>query len=288
MKKVLIPITITISILIIFLILIILGVFKSYTKYQDIKYGGNERNTLNLYIPKNYKGNGLILYIHGGAWITGDKEVYDKECIKYAKIGYATATINYRYTSEDVTCMDILDDIDKAVSVIKETSANLGFDLQKMLLTGHSAGAHLSLLYAYKYQYSAKIKPVAVASFAGPTDLLDETYYQNIPDIYKLFSNMIGVNFTKDTIDLVKDKLLEISPISYVNSDTIPTIIAQGELDEIVNVNNGLELEKLLKDNNITYYAYFYPNSTHALENDKEINNEVKDKFNEFINTYLK
>ena len=289
MKKKIIPLIIVLlTLLVLFLVLLFTGVFNTYNKYQDLKYGENERNTLDLYIPKNYKGTGLLLYIHGGAWIAGSKDGYKRDLEKYAKKGIACAAINYRYTSSDVTCNDILDDIDSAVSFIKEKANSYGYTLDKMMLTGHSAGAHLSLLYSYKYQDTSVIKPVAVASFAGPTDLTDSAYYENWDSAYELFSYMIGLSFNSETIDLYKDDLLDISPISYVNSKTIPTIIAQGEKDDIVSLYNGKILENVLKENNVTYYAYYYPNSGHGLDNDKDISKIVNNKFDEFINTYLK
>ena len=289
MKKIIIPITITLLIIISgFIIMYKVGVFNRYDVYNNVKYGEHERNVFDLYLPKNYKEGGLILYIHGGAWIAGSKESYENDMKKYAKKGVACAAINYRYASSEVSCDDILDDIDKAVIKIKEKAKEEGIELDKMMLTGHSAGAHLSLMYAYKYQNTAVIRPVAVASFAGPTDLTDSMYYSNWPTVYELFSYMIGKDFNESTKEDVRDELLHASPISYVNANTVPTIIAQGEMDNIVSLNNGKTLEKVLKDNNVEYYAYYYPNSGHGLEHDRDINKQVYDKFNEFVLKYLK
>ena len=286
-RKIILLISVFLVLTLCFLSLLLLGVFRTYNVYSDVKYGENERNTLDLYIPKKYKKEGLILYIHGGAWIAGDKETYKNDLKKYARKGIACASINYRYASSTVSCFDILEDIDSAINTIYEKASKEGVTLTKMMLTGHSAGAHLSLLYAYKYQETSIIKPVAVASFAGPTDLTEEEYYKNWQSVYELFSYMTGKNVKKYNIEEVKDDLLQVSPISYVTSKSVPTIIAQGEKDNIVSKENAIRLENALENNNVEYYAYYYPNSGHGLENDKKINKQVYAKFDEFVLKYL-
>ena len=81
--------------------------------------------------------------------------------------------------------------------------------------------------------------------------------------------------------------MLNVSPITYVNQNTVPTIIAQGEQDTIVSKENAITLENVLKANNVEYYAYYYPHSGHGLEKDRGMNKQFKDKFNEFIVKYL-
>ena len=287
-KRIIIAIS---SIILFIALLVVISIaFNKYKVdvYENIKYGEHERNVFDLYLPASYEKHGLILYIHGGAWIAGDKESYKSDMQHYAeKEGIACAAINYRYASADTSCYDILDDIDAAVTKIKETAKEHGVELEKMMLTGHSAGAHLSLLYAYKYQNIAAIKPVCVASLAGPTDLTDDLYYQNWPTVYELFSYMIGKNFDENNKEEVKQDLLNVSPITYVNQNSVPTIIAQGEQDTIVSKENAITLENVLKDNNVEYYAYYYPHSGHGLEKDRGMNKQFKDKFNEFIVKYL-
>ena len=63
-------------------------------------YDENERNIYDLYIPyyatkRNNEYNGIILFIHGGSWIGGEKEGMDAFCKIYAQMGYITATMGY-------------------------------------------------------------------------------------------------------------------------------------------------------------------------------------------------
>ena len=142
--------------------------------YADAAYGDEERQILDLYIPKESDGTiGLVLMIHGGAWIAGDKNAYGADMLRYVSedVGLAAAAINYRYLSETVNLHDIIDDIDLALQFIKEKGEENGVTIDKAMLTGTSAGAHLSLLYAYSMKDTAPITPACVVSYCGPTDL---------------------------------------------------------------------------------------------------------------------
>ena len=69
-------------------------------------YEKNERNTYSLYIPysatqRKTENNHIILFIHGGSWIGGDKESLEPFCKIYAQMGYITATLGYTLLDGD-------------------------------------------------------------------------------------------------------------------------------------------------------------------------------------------
>ena len=67
--------------------------------FLDMSYGTHERQVVDLCIPDGASGDiGMVLFIHGGAWIQGDKEGYAEVLNSGASdIGVATAALNYRY-----------------------------------------------------------------------------------------------------------------------------------------------------------------------------------------------
>ena len=148
---------------------------QTYHSYINVSYGTHERNYLDLVIPKGDNvPSGMILYVHGGGWHGGDKEIYTDTLKSNAKRGYISAAINYRYADgKRATCEEILDDIDSALKTVKSICAEKGITVDKVMLTGGSAGGHLSLMYAYARVETAPITPVAVVSYSGPTDLTD-------------------------------------------------------------------------------------------------------------------
>ena len=225
--------------------------------------------------------------------IAGDKDGYEKGIESTASnYGYAAASINYRYIDENTSIHDQLDDIENALAKIKELGAQKGVSINKVLLTGDSAGGHLSLIYAYSRAKTAPITPAAVVSNSGPTDLYDDSFYHNnaIGDeatITTLFSYACGQSFSYDERDTVKDKLLAVSPISYVNESTVPTVINHGMKDSIVPYSNALTLDALLTSFGVTHVLNSYPNSDHDLGNDKENKDIASRLLVEYCEAYL-
>ena len=72
-------------------------------RFTDIAYGSREHNTYDLYLPVDAASKdslALILYVHGGSWIGGDKNEHHGDCYKWVQRGYATATMNYSLLNE--------------------------------------------------------------------------------------------------------------------------------------------------------------------------------------------
>lgn len=267
---------------------------KKCYEYRDLSYGTHERQVLDLNIPKENDGEiGLVLYIHGGGWVGGDKDVYESGIENASeKFGFASAAINYRYISEDIDIHDVLDDIDAALECIKQKGKENGVDINKVLLTGSSAGGHLSLLYAYSRAEAAPIKPAAVVSDCGPTDLADENFFVNnaLGDeefMSLLFSYACGKSFTYAERESARQELLAVSPVSYINENTVPTVINHGVKDSIVPYSNAVSLDAKLTEYGVTHYFNSYPNSDHDLGSDKSNRKLADTLFAEYCNTYL-
>ncbi len=262
--------------------------------YNNLAYGSHERQVMDLYLPEENDGEvGLVLIIHGGGWISGDKGIYrsalDTAC---NDLGYAAASINYRYISETVDMHDIIDDIEAALSKIKETAKSKGIEINKVLLTGSSAGAHLSMLYAYSEKNTAPITPVAVVSNCGPTDFTDEKFYINndLGDeefVSLLFSYACGQRFTYAERATAKEALQAISPLYYVDESTVPTVINHGQKDTIVPYSNATAIVEKFEKYNVPHDFNSYPNSGHELGKDEENIKIADDLLYEYLRTYL-
>ena len=263
--------------------------------FLDMSYGTHERQVVDLCIPYDASGDiGLVLFIHGGAWIAGDKESYEGG-MNYgaSSLGIATASVNYRYISEDVDILDILDDIDAALAKIKEKGNEAGVNINKVLLTGDSAGGHLSLLYAYARKNTAPVTPVAVVSNSGPTDLYDDNFYHNnaLGDeaaISDLMSKACGQRFTYNTKESAKAALYSVSPVSYVSADCVPTVINHGNADSIVPFSNALTLDALLTEYSVEHELNVFNGADHDLGNDDEAKTRADELLFGYIDKYLK
>lgn len=255
----------------------------SYSEYQ-------ERSLLDIAFPKNKKETSLIVYIHGGAWIGGNKGDAVKKFAKEYDDGYAYAALNYRYASEEYHCNDILDDVQTALVKIKDISESKNIHINKVAFFGHSAGGHLSLLYAYKMKNVCPFEIGFVSSLAGPTDLTDTNYLNNsiLKDNYcTLASYMTGKDINETNFNSYSNELLKVSPISYIDK-ACPTIICHGDKDTVVPYSNALILKDKLGENNKTYDFFAYTGSNHDLGNSKGVEKLYQQKFKEYKKLYLK
>ena len=271
------------------------GTEPACQKFFDLSYGTHERQVVDLFIPDDASGDlGLVLFIHGGAWIAGDKESYEGG-MEYGatELGIATASVNYRYISDDVDLLDVLDDIDDALAVIKDKGNEVGVNINKVLLTGDSAGGHLSLLYAYARKNTAPVTPVAVISNSGPTDLYDDNFYHNnaIGDqtvVCDLLSKACGQRFTYDTKESAMTALYSVSPIAYVSADCVPTVINHGTADSIVPFSNAVTLDALLTQYGVEHVLNIYDGADHDLGKDDEAKKKADELLFGYIDRFLK
>lgn len=272
----------------------------NYDLIENVRYGEHERNLVDIAFPENAKGDiDLVLMIHGGGWIGGDKEIYRNEIIEFAQSGVVSASISYRYISDEIHCEDMLDDIDSALKTIKTVAADRGVNIEKVLLTGLSAGGHLSLIYAYSRADSAPVTPAAVVAQSGPADMfsdeaVDAFLYDNEMGSEEFVAGLLSMlcGFKAGVEDRNLQAAIEahrrVSPVCYVNGNTVPTVICHAENDRIVPFCNAVALEKILSENGVEHELVVYPTSGHCLEKDPECQQKTKELTALYIKKYLK
>lgn len=265
---------------------------RYYTDKND------ERQKYDLVFPRGVKGSlGLVLCIHGGGWVEGNKDAYTSSLFRLTEDkGVGAACINYRYVSENVSFDDVLDDISSALAAIKSKAAEYGVNFDKVLLTGISAGGHLSLLYAYTRKKISPIEPVCVVELCGPADLENPYFYSvknrvgasvGVEYFRKIISNGIVFDIDLEYFDKAKNALKKYSPINYVDNNTVPTVLGHGEIDDIVPYQNSLDLNAKLCEYNVKHTFISFPNSNHECEDKKSMSSIMK-LFFEYIDDYLK
>lgn len=115
---------------------------------RDLAYGNEPRQRLDVYLPGTVRGP-ILLFVHGGAWSAGDK----RSPAVLAKIRYWTArgfvvvSTNYRLLPE-AHPLDQARDVARALTLVQRRAPVWGADAAKVVLMGHSSGAHLVALLA--------------------------------------------------------------------------------------------------------------------------------------------
>ncbi len=120
----------------------------------EISYGQAEHQKLDLYLPAG-PPKPLVVYIHGGAWVSGVKESYQQLGRTFAARGVAAAVVDYRLSEAPapVRFPEHARDVARAVAILKERGTALGFDPSRIVLVGHSAGAHIAATLALEPEF---------------------------------------------------------------------------------------------------------------------------------------
>jgi acetyl esterase/lipase len=153
-------------------------------KLADLAYASgppSPAQTLDLYLPAAAPAAAarpvpLLVYFHGGAWVSGDKEQYALLGLSLATQGLAVAIPNYRLSGDgSVRHPAHVQDAAAAVAWLRRHAAAQGLDGDRIVVAGHSAGAYLSALLAFAPAYLAAVgeKPESLRGFIGLEGIYD-------------------------------------------------------------------------------------------------------------------
>ena len=205
-------------------------------RYDDIAYGEYGRyNLLDIYHKKDVTSpQKTIIDIHGGGWTYGDKDVYQHYCMDMAQRGFTVVNFSYRLSPED-PYPAALEDINAVFTWVAENAAAYNIDLDKICVTGDSAGAQLASQYlalltnsAFRRLFSMQIpyeqiKVKAVALNCGCYDMRGRMEAQEDDPFLAYIDKALTENreLTLEQIDTVK----------YINADFPPAYIMSAEYD---------------------------------------------------------
>ena len=138
---------------------------------KDVSYGNESEQRMDVYFPAHAAQAPIIVMVHGGAWRFGDKgavSVVQNKVARWVARGFIFVSVNYRLLPK-ATPLVQAEDVAMALAAIQTKASAWGGDSHKLILMGHSAGAHLVALLAAAPE---KAQPFGVHSWLG-TVLLD-------------------------------------------------------------------------------------------------------------------
>ena len=118
---------------------------------RTIRYGTDERQVVDLYLPAGAGPHPVVLMIHGGCW----SAPWDRTLMNWAsddlrRRGIAVWNIDYRVIEGGNGYPHVFDDTFAAIQSLSGHAHEFGLDLNRVVAVGHSAGGHLALWYAAK------------------------------------------------------------------------------------------------------------------------------------------
>jgi acetyl esterase/lipase len=243
-------------------------------KHCHIAYSdAGKRNLLDIYQPDEPREGGfpVLLQVHGGAWMIGEKEQQAKPLMYHmAQRGWVCVAINYRLSPRAVFPAHIID-VKKAIAWIREHIREYGGNPDFIAITGGSAGGHLSSL--------AALTPNRTEWQPGFEDV--DTGVQAAVPFYGVydFRDRHGIRPEMSMGDLLADKVLKCSPddnpqlwdagspLSHVSADAPPMFVLQGTHDSLVWVEEARVFVEALQDVSTQPVAYAeLPGAQHAFE----------------------
>lgn len=263
---------------------------------KDIDYAaaGNPRQTLDIFMPKN-KGKELlpaIVYIHGGAWLGGQKTNGINRLIPYLKNEkYIGISINYRLSGEAIWPAQI-HDCKAAIRYIKANAEKYGIDKNKIGVWGTSAGGHLVGMLALtadnpalegtigNYLDESSSVTCAINGY-GPSEFLSMDdkpgkFAHLSPDSAE--SKLVGEDIRKN-----KAKAINASPTTWAHNKAAPMLLYQGLEDKVViPEQSALLFDKLQKVKANDIYYIKIAGGKHGV-----MNETLGERMNDFFDRYL-
>ncbi len=229
----------------------------------NVAYGSDALQKMDIYLPqgRTTATTKVMIMIHGGGWSQGDKADMTPfvDTIQKRFPSYAVINLNYRLVTAVSNFFPTQEnDVKAAIEFIFNKRNDYTFS-DKFVLLGASAGAHLSLLHAYKYHAPVKIK--AVIDFFGPTDMM--ALYNSPASVYAPPSSIAQL-FNGATPLTDPAAYTQSSPRNFTNPQSPPTIILHGGLDPLVKYIHSAELKDFLVFHGVPNRLVIYPNEYHG------------------------
>ncbi len=243
------------------------------TKY-DIQYGeaGGQKLLLDAHVPAGTGKFPVVLIVHGGGWMAGDKETDIVPVFAPFATNFCWFTINYRLapTNRWPACYE---DVQTAIRWVKAHAAEYKGDPKRLALLGYSAGGQLVTLAGTRgghrsfWQRLHLIKNTdervqAVAAFAPPTDLVADNERRGGLSIS--MRNLFNCDSTNLT-DSVRAVLKKNSPLTYVKPELPPFLLINGSADKTVPFGQTENFAKALSAAKVDCTLISIPEGQHRI-----------------------
>ena len=229
--------------------------------YRNISYGPHERNVLDFWQAESKQPMPLLVAIHGGGFVAGNKSVAPQLLEECLDAGISVAAISYRYSTQAIAPAPFQDGA-RAVQFLRFKAKEWNIDPNRIAATGGSAGAGISLWLGFHddmadpnsqdpvLRQSTRLACMAV--FDGQTSYDPRFIRRLFPgkDIYKIrpLEQLFGVDLNKlDDLPAEKYKLFEeVSAIPHLTKDDPPVLLSYSRPMDTEITNQGIGIHHAL------------------------------------------
>lgn len=247
-------------------------------RVEDISYGSHKMNVLDVYRPQTTKQKlPVIVSVHGGGWVYGDKKLYSHYCTRLAERGFVVVNFSYRLSPESkFPCH--LEDTVKVFDWVQKNAEKFGMDKEYVFAVGDSAGGHILALFCamctnpefasnFAFQPAENTLPKAVALNCAALDM-DAIQSSAASNTMALMKDVLPKGKMEEYLKLA-------NPISYVNEKFPPCMLMTCNEDFLKEQPDTFM--KKLEECKVPYVYKYYGDEEHKLEHifHLDVRNEI-------------
>lgn len=224
--------------------------FSRAERIANVPFGPAPWQRADVYRPSHLKGPvPVIVFWYGGGWTQGGRAQYRFVGTALAGLGYVAVLPDYRLYPQ-VRFPAFLDDAAAAVAWVQSHAAHYGGDPHRIVLMGHSAGAHMAAMLAVNHVYLRRAgvdtrNIAGLIGLSGPYELAPNT-----PTLNAIFA----APYTPEDWQV----------LPHVGADAPPTLLIHGGADALVWESNSEHLAAALRRNAVPVTLVVYPGLGHG------------------------
>jgi len=239
---------------------------NNYTVTPNIVYltANNFEARVDVYRPRNAPApSPVLMYIHGGGWMGGSKESAFLNAVPYMEMGWAVVNVQYRLARISLAPAAV-EDCRCALRWIIRNAKEQNFDAGRIVVTGHSAGGHLSLTTGMlpasagldrQCPGTEDLKVAAIVNWYGITDVNDLLDGPNL----KTYA-VTWLSSMPDRAEVAR----RVSPLEYVRKDLPAILTIHGDADPTVPYDHAVRLHKALDQAGVPNQLLTIPGGKHG------------------------
>jgi acetyl esterase/lipase len=226
----------------------LLAIGDRYWMQPDVVYGSANNTPLKLdiwYPRDNPNPTPTLVFIHGGGWIFGSKEGSVYQLLPYLERGWRVVNVEYRMAGNSLA-PGAVEDTRCALHWIFRNAKQYNFDPSKIVLTGQSAGGHLSLITGMlpkgtpldnRCYEDVDLKVAAIINWYGISDVNDLIQGPNLKNYAAMW-----MGSQTNAADIARS----VSPLTYVRTGLPPILTIHGNKDDVVPYSQATRLKDAL------------------------------------------
>lgn len=230
---------------------------------------------LDVMTPRGQNAVPTLIYIHGGGWVGGTKESNVLRTLPYLEMGWAVVNVEYRL-GRNALAPGAVEDCRCALRWVYENAEDYNIDTNRIVVTGASAGGHLSLTTGMLPASAGLDRLCPGRDASRPGWAAADEYEMPVAAIV----NWFGITDVGDLLDGVNAKSYavawmgsrsdrmelakRVSPMTYVRGGLPPILTIHGDVDNIVPYQHALDLHAKLDEAGVVNKIHTVPGKGHG------------------------